>query len=780
MLVLGLLTLAVAAAISFASAAYNLAPVSANAEMGSVNHVIGLQVADEASMDSNLAAATDWFGMIEVIGRRYVAAPGVFEPIEYRTQDPDGTYSRPMLGLGDGRYPTSAAEVAITNGLADRFEVDIGEPFALDGTDRTVVGIVENPSGFDDEFALVAPASSGLPDKVTVLVDSTDERVESFRPPNSNDREVGVRPSNESALAALGVFAAETVVLLLVALVAAASFVVVAQRRMRQLGMLAAIGATTKHLRLVMVANGAVVGAVAAAVGAVAGIGGWFLIAPRLETAVGHRIDRLNVPWWVVLIGMALAVVFATAAGWWPARAVARTSVVRALSGRPTPPAPVRRSAATSAVLLAVGLGCLAFAGDVADDRSVNWSNLLLVTIGILATVVGMLLAAPLAIRVLARFGKRLPIAMRLPLRDLARYQSRSGAALAAITLVVGIPAAIAISSTAAADGPDQGNLASNQVLIRSAGYDGPFVPDAITSADLQIDVAAIAKNLDDPAVTSLDVVRDPGLVPDGSYEGQLGITLGVRSGDGWRDLTLLYVATPDVLAAQDVGIGVDVLTTETGELHYFGLSSDAGQSERSPETVANVQPIDQQYSSSPGSFITPDAIAQRGWVAVPSGRWLIETTAPIDSDQLRSITDHAADVGLTVESRDTRAGLGTLRWSGTMAGTVLALAVLAMTVGLLRGEAATDLRTLTAMGATSTSRRMLTAVTAAGLALLGAGLGTVGAYAAMTAAHFGVLSLALTGHLAALAIGTPILAAAGGWLLAGREPPAIARQPIT
>jgi hypothetical protein len=29
------------------------------------------------------------------------------------------------------------------------------------------------------------------------------------------------------------------------------------------------------------------------------------------------------------------------------------------------------------------------------------------------------------------------------------------------------------------------------------------------------------------------------------------------------------------------------------------------------------------------------------------------------------------------------------------------------------------------------------------------------------------------------LLIGLPLLAAIGGWLLAGREPPAIARQPI-
>ena len=62
-------------------------------------------------------------------------------------------------------------------------------------------------------------------------------------------------------------FSVATVFLLLASLVAAAGFAVVAQRRLRQLGMLAAIGATQKHLRLVLVTNGAIVGAIAAVAG---------------------------------------------------------------------------------------------------------------------------------------------------------------------------------------------------------------------------------------------------------------------------------------------------------------------------------------------------------------------------------------------------------------------------------------------------------------------------------------------------------------------------------
>jgi putative ABC transport system permease protein len=75
----------------------------------------------------------------------------------------------------------------------------------------------------------------------------------------------------------------------------------------------------------------------------------------------------------------------------------------------------------------------------------------------------------------------------------------------------------------------------------------------------------------------------------------------------------------------------------------------------------------------------------------------------------------------------------------------LLALAVLAMTVGLIRSETAGDLRTLTATGASSGTRRTLTAATAAALALLGGILGTAGAYLALIAWHWHDLAISAT-----------------------------------
>ena len=97
--------------------------------------------------------------------------------------------------------------------------------------------------------------------------------------------------------------------LLLASLVAAASFAVVAQRRLRQLGMLAAVGATQKQLRLVLITNGALVGTIAAVIGAIAGLALWVVFAPTLESAVDHRIDRLSLPWGLIAMAVILAIV---------------------------------------------------------------------------------------------------------------------------------------------------------------------------------------------------------------------------------------------------------------------------------------------------------------------------------------------------------------------------------------------------------------------------------------------------------------------------------------
>ena len=186
-------------------------------------------------------------------------------------------------------------------------------------------------------------------------------------------------------------------------------------------------------------------------------------------------------------------------------------------------------------------------------------------------------------------------------------------------------------------------------------------------------------------------------------------------------------------------------------------------------------------YSSDPNALITVQAVQKFGLQAVPSA-WLIRTPQPLTAAQINSARRMAAAAGLRIETRESFASLSQLGDDATAVGILVALGVLAMTVGLIRSETANDLRTLTATGASSATRRTLTSATAGSLALLGALLGTAGAYVALIAwyrSDLHPLTHVPVIDLVAIIVGLPVIAIAGGWLLAGREPPTIARQAL-
>jgi len=777
-LVLGLLTVAVAAAVGGSATAYNLAPAEGDAEFGTANRALEFEDPDVDALGTDVAAAEEWFGTIDVISRRYHAVPGLFEPVEFRTQDPDGPFSSPMLALVEGRYPTSDGEVAVTAGVAEVFDVVPGDELQVEGDPWAVVGVVENPSDLNDEFVLLGSSQTGTPESVTILVAGSDDRLQSFRAPSGASAIAVSRPGNEDVLAAVGVLIVGIVVLLLVSLVAAAGFVVMAQRRLRQLGMLAAIGATERHLVLVMVANGAVIGAIAAITGTTLAVLGWVLVVPFLEAAVGHRIDRFDVPWWLIGTSMLLSVATATAAAWWPARTVARIPTMSALSGRPPRPQPARRPTALAGAGLIVGSACLILAGDPLD----GWINVALLVFGTVALILGVLSVSPLAIQSLAGIRTRSSVAVRLALRDLARYQARSGAALAAISLALGIAAAIVISTSAALYATaTEGNLSDSQLMVRVGETPGQGsldpIPD-LTPAEvdqLGTVVDGIAAALDRATVTPIDVAvaRD--------FEGFGGLPAVVLTEEVEprlnRILTFLYLASPEILEHYEVDLGeipadTEVLTVETGELWFEPIG---------PELVKNSEQLNPGYTSLPGSFITPSALRQRGWESARAA-WLIDTATPITEDQFAEAREMAVNAGITVEARGDQANLVALRTGATAVGVLVALGILAMTVGLIRSEAEGDLRILTATGATSSIRRSLTAATAGALALLGAVLGTAGAYLGFAAGYsndFANLRPVPILQLGVIVIGLPLIAVVAGWLFAGREPGILARQPI-
>jgi putative ABC transport system permease protein len=271
-----------------------------------------------------------------------------------------------------------------------------------------------------------------------------------------------------------------------------------------------------------------------------------------------------------------------------------------------------------------------------------------------------------------------------------------------------------------------------------------------------------------------------------------------------------VYVATPRLLAtygikASQIAPHTDILTARPGlagvsrlELNWSGggneSDSNSGPADNghatcalstdclaSPaiETVSNLP----GGTSAPNTLITEYAVRKYHMTQTHLNGWLIQAPAPLTAAQIRAALRAVLAYQAPLEIATSGTDFGEIADVGTVLGILIALGVLAACVGLIRSETAPDLRTLTATGASTSTRRTITAATAAALGLLGAVLGIAFAVAAGLAwAHadlsalFGDVPLA---DVLILLVGPPLVAGAGGWLLAGREPDVISRQPL-
>jgi putative ABC transport system permease protein len=784
-LVLALLTVAVAAAVAGVVAGYNAA-ATAESRFGTAEQLFRYDKSEPGGLDSRLAKLRQAFGTIDVIGLRRAPIPGAVNTVEVRAQNPHGPYGAPMLRQLSGRYPTGPDDVALTDAVAAIFKVHVGQRVTLGTRTYTVVGTVENPGDLSSEFALVAPAYADPPTTVTVLAAADDAALEAYER-TIEVSSVELRSSFDTGQASTtqAVFMFVAIGMLLVCLVAAAGFAVLAHRRLRQLGMISAVGATRRHLRLVLLANGAVVGVAAAVLGAAAGFALWVAAAPVLEKGVSHRVDRFNLPWWQVGVALLLAVVTAVGAAWRPARAAARVPVTQALSARPPQAQPAHRSLVAALLLLALGVCCLWLVNhSLAGIRTPASADQVLIVAGTVATALGMLFLSPPALRVLAALGGRLPVAARLALRDLARHQARSGYALAAISLALAIPVAIVVSASAARSTPAEGNLSDRQIMVTSQS---PGVPDRTPAqvASMEARVRQFAATLGNasmvPLTRALSVHAQPQPGTDGGLAWLEAVEVGIKAGPGSFHTVynaMLYVATPELLRyyGVDGSLSTDVLTTRPrSDLLIFGATQEAKGGSPPPVTAGKLR--SPGYTSLPSLLLNPATVERYKLTTVPVG-WLLVTDKPLTAEQLAAARELAVATEQVVEYRDPQTELVVVRNTATAVGAVLALAILAMTVGLIRAEAAGDLRTLAAAGASRRIRRALTAYTSGGLALTGAVLGITLAYAALAAGSPDVRDLraAPVLELAITALGVPLVAAAAGWLLTAREPRSLAR----
>ena len=212
-----------------------------------------------------------------------------------------------------------------------------------------------------------------------------------------------------------------------------------------------------------------------------------------------------------MIIGLLLAVATSVLAAVRPGRAVSKVPVVAALSERVEPPQVVARSLRPGLLFLVAGLVLLFFSGGWNGGAD---NTRYLILIGLICCEIASALLAPFLVDRLARFAWRAPLATRLAIRDLERYRSRSGAAMAAISFAVFLATiAIVIASVRFDDALDYTapNMAANQLILYAPGNDpaqyqtGQFTPAAKLAAT-RAGAAALAAQLHAPAPLELDV----------------------------------------------------------------------------------------------------------------------------------------------------------------------------------------------------------------------------------------------------------------------------------
>jgi putative ABC transport system permease protein len=802
-LILLLIVVAVAAVVVGSAVAVNTPP-PANAGFGTARDLATFNLTPTGksastslpTVDADIAQIEHAAGTVQFISNETFTVPGSTQTYQLRSQDPHGPYGGPMLQLLSGRYPAGSNEIALTQGLASELNLRVGDTWPQGG--KTVVGIVQNPQSLLDEFALVPPGQVAHPTQVNVLFDASPKTLKSLSSlspyittPGSNAANI-INPSTI-------VLALATVGMLLIALVSIGGFTVLAQRRMRSLGMLESMGATDRNVRLVLEANGVIVGVVGAVVGFALGLVLWLAYRPHNEQSAHHVIGMFALPWNVIVPALVLAVVATLFAASYPARAITRVPVVSALAGRPAPPRQIHRSLVPGLVALVIGFIMFSVSGASGNGGGVIW-----LVPGLVALIVGIILVSPFFLALLARIGGRSPVAIRLPLRDMARYRARSGSALSAISL--GIMIAVIICAVAVARyanvfdyvGP---NMAANALNVYSPPTGPTFGPNGqeqntTPPPSVQTQEAAVHAIASAVGATHLVELDQPAV----------GLQNPSESGRQWNGP--IYVATPALLRAYGINpssipANVDILSSRPGlagsgvQLTYGGGKGDNGPGNYNQCTPNQcvAHPVVQEESelpqgtSAPNTVVTESALRRMHQADQNSlDGWMLLTNSPISSAQLTSAKSLAASADLSTESKnDAPNSAEIVNWA-TVFGIALALGILAMSVGLIRSETASELRTLTATGAGSRTRRSLTAVTAGGLAFLGALLGTVAAYVGL----FGwfrsnqleggvsdIINHVPWDNLFFILIAMPVAAVLIGWLVAGRDPTGIATRPM-
>jgi putative ABC transport system permease protein len=719
-----------------------------------------------------------------------ILVAGARPSVTLRGVDLDGL-GQSALTLIDGRAPRGTREVAVSAEVARLADVSIGGELTLDdGPPVSVVGLIENGLGLSERIVVLDPRAVqvgdpafgtwliGLPPGADpeAVVAATYEQGSEVQRVHIQSRltgRLGVMGGDSSSM----VLVLGSLALVEAALIASAAFAVSIRRRQRELGLLAAAGATPRQLAGSVLAGAAILGVIACLGGLLVGLGVGFGLTPFLDQLTQRRNPPLVVdaaglvgP---VVIGFAAAMIAAIV----PARTVARVPVLRALSGRRPSEAPARRVLRIGLVMVGVSLALPLLGGNLQSNGSSGVWELLVLVAAVLGTL-GFGACAPWLLERLDGLAVRLPLASRIAFRDAARARSRSSPIVTAV--LASMAATIMLGTTFASGDAEHADdwrpyLHPDQLVVRGAGAE-------IIGRELAASPGAIGGTptgylrAPEPEYFSIELpeARDA--------NGEL-----IRWGDDAQYVPAVdtaMVATPDLLAmsnaeaaAADLEAGRIVvlwqepMTTSGVEFVFSNIDGD-GNRERRVRYPATVIVTGVSAGVLPGALIPSSIATELGLEEVDAQQFVVRL------DHVVTQADVDAAAAVAARSLDTfvDASLGPPRpdqsFRVLLIGLALLFAVSVTGVAIALGEAESrpEQRSLLALGADPRLRRRIVAFRAAVLALLAgilavpAGLLPVwGLYASLSVpVPFVVPGLEIAGAVLAL----PAVAVLGAWLL--------------
>jgi putative ABC transport system permease protein len=254
-------------------------------------------------------------------------------------------------------------------------------------------------------------------------------------PPSQAERYPGFEGGNDQQLGVAALVGG--LALLEVILLAGSAFAVAARRRRRDLALVAAAGGTPAQLRRIVLADGVVLGTVAAVSGVALGIAAAAASRPLLERLSSLRTGAFRVYPEALAALAALAVTTGVLAALVPAWTAARQDVIAALAGRRGITRSRRRWVVLGAVLVAAGALVAATGAQRADAT--------IIVAGLVVIELGLVLSTPALVGLMARMGRLLPLASRIALRDTARNRTAAAPAISAVMAAVAGSLAIGV-----------------------------------------------------------------------------------------------------------------------------------------------------------------------------------------------------------------------------------------------------------------------------------------------------------------------------------------------